>query len=87
MLVTFNMHSDKSANNFEAVIRNRSAVLGSHKITGSADYLLQVVATDLDSYGDFNERVLRRQAGISSIQSSLVLREVKFFSRVPVPDG
>ncbi|MCW5154054.1 hypothetical protein B7L10_031035 [Burkholderia cenocepacia] len=33
------------------------------------------------------ERVLRKQAGVSSIQSSLALREVKFSSRVPVPDA
>jgi DNA-binding Lrp family transcriptional regulator len=84
-LVTFNMHSDKAADNFEAVIKNRAEVLACHKITGSADYLLQVVATDLDSYGEFVERVLRRQMGISSIQSSLALREVKFSSRIPVP--
>ncbi|WP_322063253.1 Lrp/AsnC family transcriptional regulator [Paraburkholderia sp. J63] len=87
VLVTFNMHSDKSADNFEAVMRNCSEVLACHKITGSADYVLQVVATDLDSYAEFIERVLRRQTGISSIQSSLALREVKFSSRVPVPDN
>jgi hypothetical protein len=44
-----------------------------------------VVATDLDVYGEFVERVLRRQTGISSIQSSLALREVKFSSRIPLP--
>ena len=85
VLVTFNMHSDKAADNFETVIKNRPEVLGCHKITGSADYLLQVVATDLDAYGEFVERVLRRQTGISSIQSSLALREVKFSSRIPLP--
>ena len=85
VLVTFNMHSDKAADNFEAVIKNRAEVLACHKITGTADYLLQVVATDLDSYGEFVERVLRHQMGISSIQSILALREVKFSPRIPVP--
>lgn len=85
VLVTFNMHSDKSADNFETVIRKHDEVLSCHKITGAADYVLQVVATDLDAYAEFVERVLRRQAGISSIQSSLALREVKFSSRLPVP--
>jgi len=33
------------------------------------------------------ERVQRKQVGVSSIQSSLALREVKFSSRVPVPDA
>ncbi|WGS45069.1 Lrp/AsnC family transcriptional regulator [Burkholderia sp. JSH-S8] len=87
VLVTFNMHSDKSADNFETVIRKHDEVLSCHKITGAADYMLQVVATDLDAYAEFVERVLRRQAGISSIQSSLALREVKFSSRLPVPEA
>jgi DNA-binding Lrp family transcriptional regulator len=83
----FNVHSDKTADNFEAVIRGRPEVLSCHKITGDADYILQVVAADLDAYGEFVERVLRRQPGIASIQSSLALREVKFSSRVPIPDA
>jgi DNA-binding Lrp family transcriptional regulator len=85
--LVFNMHSDKTADNFEAVIRNRPEVLSCHKITGQADYILQVVATDLDAYGEFVERVLRRQAGIASIQSSLSLREVKLSSKIPIPDA
>ncbi|MBN3787615.1 Lrp/AsnC family transcriptional regulator [Burkholderia sp. Ac-20353] len=86
VLVTFNMHSDQTSDHFEMVIRHRDEVVSCHKITGAADYMLQVVATDLDAYAEFVEHVLRKQAGISSIQSSLALREVKFSSRLPVPD-
>lgn len=86
VLVTFNMHSDKDSDHFENVMRRHDEVLSCHKITGAADYILQVVATDLDAYAEFVERVLRKQAGVSSIQSSLALREVKFSSRVPVPE-
>ncbi|MDJ1166748.1 Lrp/AsnC family transcriptional regulator [Burkholderia gladioli pv. gladioli] len=85
--VRFHIHSDNTADDFEAVIRSRPEVLSCHKITGDADYLLQVVAADLDAYGEFVERVLRRQAGIASIQSSLALREVKFSSRLPIPEA
>ncbi|MGY6119602.1 Lrp/AsnC family transcriptional regulator [Paraburkholderia strydomiana] len=85
--IVFNTHSDKTADNFEAVIHSRPEVLSCHKITGQADYILQVVANDLDAYGEFVERVLRRQAGIASIQSSLSLREVKLSSKIPIPDA
>ncbi|MGN6230741.1 MAG: Lrp/AsnC family transcriptional regulator [Trinickia sp.] len=84
--IRINIHSDKTADNFEAVIRGRPEVLSCHKITGDADYILQVVAPDLDAYGEFVERVLRRQAGVASIQSNLALREVKLSSRIPIPD-
>jgi len=59
-------------------------VLSCHKVTGEADYVLTVLATDLESYGRFVEDVLRRQPGIASIQSSLALREIKAVSRIPV---
>ncbi len=85
--VTFNMHSDQDPDHFEEVMRRHDEVTSCHKITGAADYMLQVVAADLDAYSEFVERVLRKQAGVSSIQSSLALREVKFSSRVPVPDA
>lgn len=84
--VTFNMHSGQDSDHFEDVMRRHDEVTSCHKITGAADYILQVVAADLDAYAEFVERVLRKQAGVSSIQSSLALREVKFSSRVPVPD-
>jgi DNA-binding Lrp family transcriptional regulator len=52
---------------------------------GRYNYVLQVLAEDLDSYSDFIEQVLRRQVGIASIQSSLALREVKTSSRIAIP--
>jgi DNA-binding Lrp family transcriptional regulator len=68
-------------------VRDLPEVLSCHKITGDADYVLQVLAIDLDSYGEFVEQVLRKQPGILSIQSSLALREVKATSRIPLPDA
>jgi DNA-binding Lrp family transcriptional regulator len=84
--IRIHIHSDRSADDFEAVMCCHPEVLSCHKVTGEADYILQVVTADLDAYGEFVERVLRRQAGIASIQSSVALREVKFSSRLPIAD-
>ncbi|EJM61994.1 DNA-binding Lrp family transcriptional regulator [Pseudomonas sp. ADAK2 TE3594] len=83
--IRFATHTDHTPEAFEAVIMQLPEVLSCHKITGDADYLLQVLAQDLDSYSDFVESVLRRQLGIASIQSSLALREVKTTSRIAIP--
>lgn len=83
--IRFSTHTDHTPEAFEAVIKQLAQVQACHKITGDADYLLQVLAEDLDSYSDFVESVLRRQLGIASIQSSLALREVKTTSRVAIP--
>lgn len=82
--VRFAIHTDHAPDAFEAVVKELPQVLSCHKITGDADYLLQVLAEDLDSYSEFVESVLRRQLGIASIQSSLALREVKATSRVAI---
>ena len=53
-------------------------------MTGSCDYLLQIIATDLDAYGTFIRKQLRTLPGVASIQSSLSLREVKSSSALPL---
>lgn len=80
----FGIHTDDSPNRFEKAILAHPEVMTCHKITGGADYLLQVVAADLDDYGMFVEQVLRVLPGVTSIHSSLALREVKSSNRLPV---
>ena len=83
--LSFAIHTDDAPNRFELAIQARPEVLSCHKITGDADYLLQVVTPSLDAYSDFVERVLRQTPGVHAIHSSLALREVKASSRLPVP--
>ncbi|MDR7380019.1 DNA-binding Lrp family transcriptional regulator [Rhodoferax ferrireducens] len=82
--LTFGVVTDKSIQRFEETILQRPEVLSCHKVTGQADYLLQVVAPSLDAYSDFVETVLRGTPGISLIHSSLALREIKASSQLPV---
>lgn len=82
--VRFGNHAADAPDRFEEAIRGLPQVLTCHKVTGEADYVLTVLATDLESYGDFIEEVLRRQPGVASIQSSLALREIKSVTRIPV---
>lgn len=84
--VRFVDHSANAPDDFERVIQALPEVLSCHKVTGEADYVLTVLAADLESYGRFIEDVLRKQPGIGSIQSSLSLREIKSVTRIPVPE-
>ncbi|MFC3532364.1 Lrp/AsnC family transcriptional regulator [Vogesella facilis] len=83
--VSFGAHGGELPNQFEAAMLAQPQVLSCHKITGDADYLLQVVAQSLDDYSQFVEQVLRRLPGVSAIHSSLALREIKAGSRLPLP--
>lgn len=80
----FGAHTSDAPNRFEAAILTYPEVLSCHKITGAADYQLQVLAEDLESYGLFVEQVLRVMPGVVSIHSSLALREIKSSSHIPV---
>ena len=60
-------------------------VLSCHRMTGRADFLLRVVARDLDDYSRFVEEVIRNLPGVVSVTSNLSLREVKTAGPLPLP--
>jgi len=79
-------HSEEATATFEKIIQAAPQVLSCHNTTGEADFLLEVVARDLDSYSRFVETVLRKLPGVSSIRSNLSLREMKTTHRLPVSE-
>jgi len=79
-------HSEEATQKFEKIIASAPQVLSCHNTTGEADFLLQVVARDLDSYSRFVEKVLRKLPGVLSIRSNLSLREMKTTHRFPVAE-
>ena len=84
--LSFTQHSEESTAAFEKIIQASPNVLACHNTTGEADFLLQVVARDLDDYSRFVETVLRKLSFVSSIRSNLSLREMKASNRLPVAD-
>ena len=78
-------HTEAATKEFQKIIQSSPNVLSCHNTTGEADFLLQVVAKDLDDYSRFVESVLRRLPGVSSIRSNISLRELKSSNRLPIP--
>lgn len=85
--VSFSSHSGDSVERFEQAIRAIPEVLACHNITGESDYLLQIVARDLDHYAQLVDSGLRRLPGVAFIRSSLSLREVKASHQLPLQIG
>ncbi|GHC38906.1 MAG: AsnC family transcriptional regulator [Rhodobacterales bacterium 65-51] len=77
-------HDEKVTREFNLAVQNSPNVLSCHNTTGESDYLLVVVARDLDDYSRFVETVLRRLPGVTSIRSNLSLRELKSSNQLPV---
>lgn len=55
-----------------------------YSIGGDADFLLQVVSTNLDTYADFSMSIIRRLPGIKEMQSMFTLKEIKPFKGFPI---
>lgn len=82
--VIIDSHSEAQARKFEQEVSALENVVACYSIGGDSDFLLQVVAADLDSYADFAMGVIRRLPGIKEMQSMFVLKEIKGLSAWPL---
>ena len=82
--VTIDRHSEIEARKFEQEVMALEDVVACYSIGGDADFLLQVVSRDLDTFADFAMSVIRRLTGIKEMQSMFVLKEIKPFVAWPV---
>ena len=76
--------SEETVEAFHAAIGRMPEVLAAWAMSGETDYLLQVVATDLEAYGEFATRRLLRLPGVKDTRSAFVLRTVKPPAGLPV---
>lgn len=74
--VKLERQSEEVTNKFLASIQNLPEVACCYLMTGGLDYLLDVVATDLEAYGEFTTAKLIGLPGVKEIRSSFVLKEI-----------
>ncbi|MFC2972284.1 Lrp/AsnC family transcriptional regulator [Azotobacter bryophylli] len=82
--VTLGNHAGETPLLFERLVAGMPEILSCHNVTGDCDYMMQIVAADLDAYGTFVRDRLRKLPGVASIQSNLSLRDVKSSSALPI---
>ncbi|MBA0038661.1 Lrp/AsnC family transcriptional regulator [Pantoea sp. BIGb0393] len=82
--VSIDSHSEAEARKFEQEVMSLDNVVSCYSIGGDADFLLQVVAADMDAYADFAMSVIRRLPGIKEMQSMFVLKEIKGLAAWPL---
>ena len=69
---------------FEATIRRWPEVLECYLMTGPRDYLLRVVVEDVAAYERFIKEKLTKLDGISTMESSFALSQVKYTNQLPI---
>ena len=82
--VSLDRQVEVSLKSFESSITKRREVMECYLMTGTSDYLLRVVAADLDEYQHFVTDYLAKVPGVGSIRSSVALKQVKYNTALPV---
>ncbi|HTJ91615.1 MAG TPA: Lrp/AsnC family transcriptional regulator [Pararobbsia sp.] len=81
--VSIDSYSEVEASRFAERIRDAEYVIACYQVAGEVDFLLQVVAADLDSY-ESTIVELRRCPGIRSMHTMFVINEVKSPTSLPL---
>ena len=82
--VSMNKHSVRTRQDFEAHVQTLPEVTECFSISGDRDYLLHIVARDMESYNEFlNTRILDHPS-VHSASSSFALRRVKYTTALPL---
>lgn len=70
---------------FEVAVQGIPQVVACHNVSGRYDFMLEVVATDLEAFGEFARNVLRALPGVKEIYSSFSLKSIKRSRSIPIP--
>lgn len=82
--VTLERQSDDALKAFEAAVAESPHVLACHLMSGSSDYLIEMVVHDLADFEKVHAAFLGRLPGVSRIESKFSLRKVVDRPLVPV---
>jgi Lrp/AsnC family transcriptional regulator, leucine-responsive regulatory protein len=82
--VKLERHTDESIARFNEALAALDEVVSCHATTGDHDFMLQVLASDLESLSNIVLRCLLRIPGVRDVKSSLALETFKQSLRLPL---
>ncbi|AUG54261.1 Lrp/AsnC family transcriptional regulator [Thalassospira marina] len=77
-------HTEAGAEDFARAMNDLPEILSCWAMTGRQDFLLMALAPDIESFGDFVTHKLLSMPNVRDVQSSLVLKEYKNETAIPV---
>jgi DNA-binding Lrp family transcriptional regulator len=82
--ITLNSQSREAMDRFEQAVGTFDEILECHLMSGSADYIVRIAATDLEQFDRVHRNCLSRLPGVSAMRSSFAIRTIKRWSGYPV---
>src|SRR5262245_59810155 len=83
-LVKLTMHGRQNLDEFADTIRKYPEVIECHVLMGAFDFLIRVVAADVDAYQAFFFEKLSRLPGVQEVNSVFSLSEIKSTTALPL---
>lgn len=77
--------SEENLDRFGEAVSRWPEVVDCYLMTGQRDYLMRIVARDLESYERFLKEKLTRLEGVASIETSFALVQIKRSEALPIP--
>ena len=77
VVVELENHRAEAFQTFERVVRAREEVIACWALGGGFDYLMQVVARDIEAYQDLIDGLLDQRVGLARYYSYIVTKPVK----------
>ena len=71
---------------FESTIAEVPEVMECYVMSGASDYLLRVVAPDLNAFEEFLRTKLTRIPGVRGVESAFALKRVTYRTSLPLPN-
>ncbi|ABK12060.1 MULTISPECIES: Lrp/AsnC family transcriptional regulator [Burkholderia] len=82
--VTLERQDKTTVERFAREMEHAPEVLECHLMAGSYDYLLRVIAKDLDNYQRFQMETLTQIEGVRNIETEIPLKRIKQTVRLPI---
>lgn len=84
VLINLAAHSDENIASFEQAIADNPYVIACHAVTGDMDYLVHVIARDVDHLSQITLKSLVRIPGVRDVKSIIVLDTIKESRALPL---
>jgi len=83
--IKLNAHGRANLDEFTTAIRAFPEVLECYVLMGSVDFLIRIVATDIEAYERFFFDRLSQLPGVQEVNSTVALSEIKATTALPIP--
>jgi len=82
--VNLTRHNEDDVRRFEEAVAAAPQIVSCYATTGQADYVIKVLVPDIKSYEAFLHDTAFKLPGVTHVRSSVVLKEVKAETRLPL---